>query len=309
MSVVHLRTDTAYFSDTPNEVTLKIFGFLPELALRRSLQVCKVWNQLINEDNFPWVEWDKDKCEAGNEKLRKAFEKYSKEILHKPPSEKMAAILKKTSTPFSDRKRIVNYILDNKKESSLSSTAWRSATEQMNLPLCETFLPLVRNTCFLEQGICIAIQQGHVDLVKRLLPELHEKRAREKICIQVEYPTNKGESLSLRGFIGAGPYDLNSWEKGFPMKKVRGKDNLWEIILLPVVYGETTQEYDSSKDKVLFPFKPVLHLADGRTLMALMQYSVRPRADITIVANFSQTSSRSSSIIPNAENNISFQRL
>ena len=285
MTAVHLSTNPCHFPTIP-EVQLKIFGFLPEQALRNCFFVCKAWNKLMNEDNFPWIEWDKNKCEAGNENLRKAFAQYSKEILQAPLPEKMTAILKRTPHPFSDRKKIVNYILDNRNNFNLSSTAWRSATAQMNLPLCEAFLPLVRNTCFLEQGICLAIQQGHVDLVKRLLPELHEELAREKICIQVEYPTNKGESLSLRGFIGAGSYDLNSWEKGFPMKKVRGKDHLWEIILLPVVYGETTPEYDPSKDRILFPFKPVLHRSDGKTVMSQLQYSVRPRTNITVAPHF-----------------------
>jgi hypothetical protein len=102
----------------------------------------------------------------------------------------------------------------------------------------------------------------------------------------VEYLAKEGESLFLRGYVGAGYRDLNSWEKGFPMKKVRGKENLWEIILLPVVYGEKTVEYDPSKDNILFPFKAVLHLTNGEARISKCEYHIKPRTDIKIRPDF-----------------------
>jgi hypothetical protein len=293
MTIINFNADTVcHFSTLPKEAVVVIFGFLPSQALHTSFHVCSLWNHLINDENFPLIEWNKNKCEAGNDNLRRDIE-CVREVLQKSLVAKITEIFKKTSNPFSDRKRIVDCIFAHREDYILSLTAWRSATNQGCLPLCEAFFPLVKGDSALEQGICHAIQQGHIELVKRLLPELHEGRAKEKICIRVQYPTKEGESLSLRGYIGVGAYDLNSWEKGFPMKKVRDTDDLWEIILLPVIYsetntiiyGKTTTEY-FPKDHILFPFKPILHLANGETWMSKDKYHVKPRTDITIIPQF-----------------------
>jgi hypothetical protein len=279
------RAGACCFSSLPNDAIITIFGFLPSQALHTASLVCLVWNRLVNDENFLLVEWNKNKCEAGNENLRKALTQAMKEAYDAPIGDRMAVALKKTPNPFSDRKRIVDYIFENRGDVILHSAAWGSAAEHGHLPLLAALFPLIKDSLYLKQYIAQVIQKNHVDFVKKMLPELNEERAKEKICISVQYSTKEGESLSLRGCIGDSVYDLNSWEKGFPMKKVRGRNDLWEIILIPVIRSQTC-ECDPFKDDIRFPFKPVLHLANGEVRMSKDEYHVKPRTDISIAPEF-----------------------
>ncbi len=286
MSAISFNNTNAYhFPSLSLETVFTVFGFLDSQALHTASHVCRFWNQLVNNENFPMMEWNKNKCEAGNEILRRDLKKAATDN-RKPLSEDVIAVLEKTSNPFSDRTRIVDCILKNHQNKILANAAWKSATRQRCLPLISALFPLTKGTCHPEEAIRSAIQRGNIDLVKSLLPHLNEQRAREKICIRVQYPTEEGESLSLLGCIGVGSGDLNSWKKGFPMKKVRGSNNLWEIILVPVVYGKTTCEYDPLKDNILFPFKPALHLTNGQVRTSEALYHIKPRTDISIKPEF-----------------------
>ncbi len=286
MATVHLPTDNFnYFSVLPEEAIIKTFGFLPAQALHNCSHVCSLFNRIIDDDNFPFTEWNKNKCEAGNAALRAGFEaaerNWEQEI---PPLLEKALV--KTSNPFSDRARILKYFKESDPLRMDASMAFRIAAKEGIAPLIWSLFPFVKGTCFVEQGLCHCIQQGHVHLVKDFYLELPESRLKGKIHITVIYEAKEGESLSLRGSVGNGAYDLQSWEKGYPMQKVAGFvegnriNNQWEIILIPVVYRDHADEI------VKFPVRPTLRLANGEFQMSEETYQIKPGTAITIEPKF-----------------------
>ena len=267
---VQLNSVWFFHTNLPDDLAIKIFGFLNNASRLSASSVHSTWRRLIVDRYL------KITCELGNETLRLAFREAKIIMLSEPLETKVKNALQKTLDIFADRERIINYIM-NEKDSITPGIAFRAACKDGNFPLCKHFLPRVKDTSFYEQGVVLAIQQGHVDLVKILLPNVQQKRLQAKICIQVQYTAEKGESLFIRGVIGEGAYDLNTWDgKGFPMRKITTSSDLWEIILLPVI----------NEEEACFLFEPILQRENGQILMSKIRYAAKAGSEITLTPEF-----------------------
>jgi hypothetical protein len=77
-----------------------------------------------------------------------------------------------------------------------------------------------------------------------------------------------------------------SFAAGFPMKKVDGQDDLWEIILLPVVSGKTARDCNSDDDKNISDVRVGLNLEDGVIILSKEVYHFKFGEEITITPEF-----------------------
>lgn len=268
--------DAGHISTLAEDNLIQVFGNLSTEDLYVCSQVCSLWDRLSNDKCLSLFQGKKNEWKEGNECLRRGIEEFT------------IAFPNASTCPFADRIAIIEF-LKNINDYWISGSAFRNVAAHGYLSACESLLPLMGGA-FIQQGLGIAIQKGHVHIVKKLalIPRAAECM-REMICIKVICDLKKGDSIYLRGQIGAGTYDLNSWDEGFPMKKAKESVNTWEIILLPIVYGENTFEYNPFVDRIFFEFKPVLHRADGEIRWANPNegnYKIEPRTNMTITPKF-----------------------
>jgi hypothetical protein len=248
-------------SQLPPEISLLIFKLLTVTELQICSKICKTWrNFIINESTTFRDQWNKAILyQPENTWLRETYEELKS--------------IPKENSALTDRKRIVQKILDNDAQWLMSEKIFMCALSNGHLTICESLIPRLKTTTRLHQGLKVAIQHGYHQLVEKILSQLVPPPD-NKICIHVKHPKNEEEALYLHGDVGCADEDLRYWKKGYPFKHVKG--NQWQIILFP-----------STNLKTCFDCRPAIHLKNGTVRWSKEKsYLVTAGTEMTISPEF-----------------------